>query len=71
MDNSLLIRNIRHLVTCDRDDRILQEVNLYIEDGVIAYIGHRGAVCRPGHRRRRTWPSIPDWSIPIITSIRS
>lgn len=39
MDNSLLIRNIRHLVTCDRDDRILQNVNFYIEDGVIAYIG--------------------------------
>lgn len=36
---SLLIKNIAQLVTCDDNDRILQQVDLYAEDGVIRAIG--------------------------------
>lgn len=39
MSKSLLIRNIRHLVTCDDQDRVLEHVNVLIRDGVIAAIG--------------------------------
>lgn len=39
MNNTLLIRNIRHLVTCDDGDRILENTNMYIRDGVIGSIG--------------------------------
>lgn len=39
MKNSLLMKNIRHLVTCDDQDRILENTNLLIQDGVIAAIG--------------------------------
>ena len=35
----LLVKNIRTLVTCDDADRVLQDVNLYVEDGVIREIG--------------------------------
>ena len=35
----LLIQNIRTLVTCDSEDRVLEQVNLYAEDGVICSIG--------------------------------
>ena len=37
--NTLLIKNIARLVTCDDDDRILEHVDLYAEDGVIRAIG--------------------------------
>lgn len=36
---SLLIRNIRSMVTCDKEDRILSGCDLYCEDGVIRQIG--------------------------------
>lgn len=39
MKGTLLIRNIRHLVTCDDQDRVLENANLYIRDGIIAAIG--------------------------------
>ena len=39
MSETLLIKNIRHLVTCDDEDRILEGVNLFIEDGVIRSVG--------------------------------
>lgn len=42
MSKSLLIRNIRHLVTCDDQDRVLEHVNVLIRDGVIAAIGAVG-----------------------------
>ena len=32
---SLLIEHIAQLVTCDGNDRILQDVDLYAENGVI------------------------------------
>lgn len=36
---SLLIKNIKKLVTCDFEDRVLDDVNIYVEDGIIKYIG--------------------------------
>ena len=38
-NNSLLLKNIRQLVTCDKDDNVFSNVNLYAEDGLIQYIG--------------------------------
>ena len=37
--STLLIRNISHLVTCDDADRVLQNVDLYCENGLIKSIG--------------------------------
>ena len=37
--STLLIRNIAQLVTCDDSDRILQNVDLYCENGFIKTIG--------------------------------
>ena len=36
---SLLIRSIRYLVTCDDKDQLLEDVDLYCEDGLIRQIG--------------------------------
>lgn len=36
---SILVKNIKNLVTCDENDNVFENVNLYIEDGVIKYIG--------------------------------
>ncbi len=36
---TLLIKNVAHLVSCDADDAVLQDVNVLAEDGVITYIG--------------------------------
>ncbi|MDU2157679.1 8-oxoguanine deaminase [Clostridium sp.] len=40
MKNTLFIKNIKALVTCDEKDNLFENVNLYIEDGVIKYIGN-------------------------------
>lgn len=40
MTKTLLIKNIRHLITCDDDDRVLGGVNVWVQDGVIKYIGN-------------------------------
>lgn len=37
--STLLVKNVRFLVTCDDGDRLLEHVNLYAENGVITYIG--------------------------------
>lgn len=42
---SLLIKNIAQLVTCDDDDRILKQCDLYCEDGVIRRIGAKLDIC--------------------------
>ena len=42
--STLLIRHIAQLVTCDDSDRILQNADLYCEDGFIKTIGHDLAV---------------------------
>lgn len=36
---SLLIKNARHIVTCDDDDRVLENASLLVENGVITYMG--------------------------------
>lgn len=40
MKGTLLVKNVKHLVTCDTDDRMLEGVNVFVQDGVIAYIGN-------------------------------
>ena len=37
--SSLLIKNIHQLVTCDDEDRVLQNADIYCEDGFIKSIG--------------------------------
>lgn len=39
MRRTLFIKNIDFLVTCDDQDNVFENVNLFIEDGVIKYIG--------------------------------
>lgn len=39
MSKTLLVKNVKHLVTCDDHDRLLENANLYVQDGVITYIG--------------------------------
>lgn len=39
MSKTLLVKNVKHLVTCDDRDRILERVNLYVQDGIITGIG--------------------------------
>ena len=36
--SSLLVRNVTHLVTCDANDRIYDNINVLVEDGVITRI---------------------------------
>ena len=35
----LLIRNIRTLISCDGQDRVYENVNVFCEDGLIRSIG--------------------------------
>ena len=35
MKGTLLVKNVKHLVTCDADDRLLDGVDVFIRDGVI------------------------------------
>lgn len=57
--SSLLIRNIRSLVSCDREDTVYEQVNLYCENGLVTGIGSEprnadtvidgsGMFCYPG-----------------------
>lgn len=39
MKGTLLVKNVKHLVTCDGDDRLLDGVDVFVRDGVIAGIG--------------------------------
>lgn len=39
MKGTLLVKNVKHLVTCDADDRLLEGVNVLIKDGVITEVG--------------------------------
>ncbi|WP_291634257.1 8-oxoguanine deaminase [Clostridium sp.] len=39
MKNSILLKNIKYLVTCDDKDNVFQNINLFIENGEIKYIG--------------------------------
>jgi cytosine/adenosine deaminase-related metal-dependent hydrolase len=40
MKDSIILKNIKYLVTCDKDDNVLENINLYIENGEIKYIGN-------------------------------
>ncbi|WP_411170578.1 8-oxoguanine deaminase [Clostridium sp. MB05] len=40
MKKTLFIKNIKALVTCDEKDNLFENVNIYIEDGIIKYIGN-------------------------------
>ena len=35
MKGTLLVKNVKHLVTCDANDRLLDGVDVFIRDGVI------------------------------------
>lgn len=37
---SLFIKNAKAIVTCDKKDNLFENTNLYIEDGIIKYIGN-------------------------------
>lgn len=39
MKGTLLVKNVKHLVTCDNDDRVLDDVNVFVQDGIVSYIG--------------------------------
>lgn len=39
MKKSLFIKNIRYLITCNNNDDVFENVNIYIKDGVIKDIG--------------------------------
>lgn len=38
--STLLIKNAAHIVTCDGEDRVVQNGNLLMKNGAITYIGH-------------------------------
>ena len=40
MKNSIFLKNIKYLVTCDDYDNLFENTNLYIENGEIKYIGN-------------------------------
>ena len=40
MKGTLLVKNVKHLVTCDANDRLLDGVDVFVRDGVIESIGH-------------------------------
>ena len=48
MKGTLLVKNVKHLVTCDGDDRLLDGVDVFIRDGVIAGIGQEAGTLESG-----------------------
>ena len=43
--DTLLIKNARHIITCDDSDLMYESAGIYIEDGVIRYIGKDAPGC--------------------------
>ncbi|MGH4124511.1 MAG: 8-oxoguanine deaminase [Clostridium sp.] len=39
MKNSIFLKNIKYLVTCDDNENLFENINMYIENGEIKYIG--------------------------------
>lgn len=39
MNKSILVMNIKFLVTCDKQDRVLENVSMFVKDGIIRSIG--------------------------------
>ena len=46
--SSLLVKNIQALVSCDGQDRVYEQINLYCEDGLIRSIGPETPAAEPG-----------------------
>ncbi len=40
MKGTLLVKNVKHLVTCDASDQVLNNVHVLVQDGIITYIGY-------------------------------
>jgi len=41
MNHSLFIKNVKYLVSCDPQDRVLSNINMYIENGIIIDISEK------------------------------
>ncbi len=39
MNKTLFIKNIKSLISCDENDSVYEDVNIFVENGVIKYIG--------------------------------
>ena len=57
--STLLIKNIHQLVTCDDEDRVLQNADLYCEDGFIKAIGTALDVTADRGHRRQPYALLP------------
>ena len=62
MKGTLLVKNVKHLVTCDGDDRLLDGVDVFIRDGVIAGIGQEAGTLKSGTQKSGTAEDVIDAS---------
>ena len=62
MKGTLLVKNVKHLVTCDGDDRLLDGVEVFIRDGVIAGIGQEAGTQESGTQESGTAEEVIDAS---------
>ena len=62
MKGTLLVKNVKHLVTCDGDDRLLEGVDVLIRDGVIAGIGQEAGTLESGTQESGTAEDVIDAS---------
>ena len=62
MKGTLLVKNVKHLVTCDGDDRLLDGVDVFIRDGVIAGIGQEAGTQESGTQESGTAEDVIDAS---------
>ena len=66
MKGTLLVKNVKHLVTCDGDDRLLDGVDVFIRDGVIAGIGQEAGTLESGTLESGTAEDVIDASNMVI-----
>ena len=62
MKGTLLVKNVKHLVTCDGDDRLLDGVDVFVRDGVIAGIGQEAGTLESGTQKSGTAEDVIDAS---------
>ena len=62
MKGTLLVKNVKHLVTCDGDDRLLDGVDVFTRDGVIAGIGQESGTLESGTLESGTAEDVIDAS---------
>ena len=62
MKGTLLVKNVKHLVTCDGDDRLLDGVDVFVRDGVIAGIGQEAGTLESGTQESGTAEDVIDAS---------